>query len=158
MQRDTRPKRVTMRDRASDEDRPRFVRGNDATPERLGEADDIAWAIAQELEEFFYKHKITTGKNAAWLFKRGGYALDKSAIRISYAAHRDRFRDGDGRQMTLAEFGRMIVRYFAKNYDWAFCANADDVIGMFYDPVTLDDCMKGLWRTYRDRRNRKGIA
>lgn len=151
------PKRVTMRDRA-DEQMPRFVRGQDATPDRVGNPDDIAWAIAEELERFFYEQKIATGKSAAWLFKRGGYALDKSALRISYAAHPERFRDGDGKPMTLAQFGRNMVRYFKKNYAWQYCANADDVIGMFYDAVTLDACASGLWRVYKDRRIRKGIA
>lgn len=150
-------KRVTMRDRTKDEDRPRFVRGNDATPEPLG-ADDVSWAIAEELERFFYEEGISTGKNAAWLFKRGGYALDKSMIRDSYKSHPDRFRDGDGKELTLAQFGRSMVRYFRKNAAWAYCSNADDVIGMFYDPVTLDNCAKGLWRVYKDRRIRKGIS
>lgn len=147
-----------MRDRASDEDRPRFVRGNNATPDQVGTPDDAAWAIAEELEKFFYEEGIVTGKNAAWFFKRGGYALDKSMIRQAYADHPERFRNGDGKQLTLADFGRKMVRYFRKNSAWAYCSNVEDVIGMFYDPVVLDDCAKGLWRVYRDRRNRKGIG
>src|ERR1700693_4427303 len=100
------PKRVTYRDRErSDEDRPRWVRGRDATPQEIGQADDIAWAIAEELEQFFYDQGINA-KPAAWLFKRGGAALDKSKVRQAYSDHPDRFRDGDGRQLTLAQFGR----------------------------------------------------
>lgn len=154
----TKPKRVTMRDRASDEDLPRFVRGNNATPDRLGNADDVAWSIAEELERFFYEEGIVTGKNSAWFFKRGQAALDKSKLRVSYSEHPERFRDGNGRALMLAEFGRNMVRYFRKNAAWAYCSNADDVIGMFYDPVTLDNCAKGLWRAYRDRRKKRGIA
>lgn len=153
-----RPKRVTMRDRASDEELPRFVRGNNATPDRLGNPDDVAWAIAEELEKFFYEEGIITGKNAAWLFKRGQSALDKSKIREAYSAHPERFRDGNGKRLTLAEFGRNMVKYFRRNSGWAYCSNVEDVIGMFYDPVTLDDCAKGLWRVYRDRRKKRGIS
>lgn len=150
-------KRVTMRDRERDEDRPRFVRGNDATPEPLG-SDDVAWAIAEELEKFFYSEGISTGKNAAWFFKRGQYALDKSMIRRVYAYHPERFRDGDARQLTLAQFGRNMVRYFKKNAAWQYASSVEDVIGMFYDPVNLDNCARGLWRVYKDRRIRKGLS
>jgi hypothetical protein len=152
-----RPGSLRDRERRADEDRPRFVRGENATPERLGNPDDVAWAIAQEMEKFFYDEGIITGKNAAWLFKRGQDALDRSAIRINYAAYPERFRDGDGKQLSLADFGRNVVRYFKKNAPWGYCNNVEDVLGMFYDPVTLDDCAKGLWRVYRDRRKRKGI-
>lgn len=150
-------KRVTMRDRASDEELPRFVRGNNATPDRLGTPDDIAWAIAEEVERFFYNEGINTGKNAAWFFRRGQSALDRSMVRQAYKDHPDRFRDGNGKQLTLAEFGRNMVRYFRKNSDWSMCSSVEDVIGMFYDPVTLDSCAKGLWRVYRDRRTKRGI-
>src|SRR5579864_686545 len=102
------PKRVTMRDRMRDEDRPRFVRGNNATPDQIGTPDDVAWAIAEELEQFFYRERINTGKGAAWFFKRGQAALDKSMIRDAYVAHPERFRDASGRQLTLAEFGRKM--------------------------------------------------
>lgn len=150
-----RPKRVIMRDRVSDEELPRFVRGNNATPDMLPQ-DDVAWAIAEELEKFFYGEGITTGKNAAWFHKRGGAALDKSMIRKAYSEHPERFRDGDGRQLTLAQFGRNMVKYFRKNASWQY-GSVEDVIGMFYDPVTLDDCAKALWRVYRDRRKKRGI-
>jgi hypothetical protein len=150
-------KKLTMRDRATtDEQLPRFVRGQDATPDRLGNADDVAWAIAEELEKFFYNEGITTGKNAAWFFHRGRSALDKSMVRKSYSAHPERFRDGDGRQLTLAQFGRNMVRYFRRNASWQY-GTVEDVIGMFYDPKTLDDCAKALWRVYKDRRIKKGI-
>ena len=151
------PKKATMRDRARDEDMPRFVRGNDVAPDALGQ-DDVAWAIAEELESFFYAEGINTGKNAAWLFRRGQSALDKSCIRRAYSAHPERFRNGDGRQMTLAQFGRCMVRYFRAHAPWGYCQNADDVMGMFYDPVTLDDCARALWRVYSDRRAKKGIT
>lgn len=150
-------KKVTMKSRLLDEEKPGFVRGRDATPREVGQADDVAWAIAEELEKFFYDEGITTGKNAAWFFKRGGYALDRSMIRKAYKDHPDRFRNGDGKQLTLAQFGRNMVKYFRKNASWQY-GTVEDVIGMFYDPVTLDDCAKGLWRVYRDRRSRKGIA
>lgn len=151
------PKRTTMRDRErSDEDRPRWVRGKDATPKEIGQADDIAWAIAEELEQFFYDQGINA-KPAAWLFKRGAAALDKSKVRQAYSDHPERFRDGDGRQLTLAQFGRNMVKYFRRKSDWQFCSNVDEVIGMFYDPVTLDDCARSLWRVYRDRRTKRGI-
>lgn len=151
------PKRVTMRDRASDEELPRFVRGNNATPDKLGNPDDVAWAIAEELEKFFYKEGISTGKNAAWFFKRGQYALDKSKIRQDYKDHPERFRNGDGKQLTLAEFGRNMVRYFRKNGSWGYSGSVEDVIGMFYDPVTLDNTARALRRVYRDRRMMRGI-
>jgi len=154
-----RTKRVTMRDREkTDEDLPKFVRGNNATPDRLGNPDDVAWAIAEELEKFFYKEGISTGKNAAWLFKRGQSALDKSTIRQSYKTHPDRFRDGDGRQLTLAEFGRNMVRYYRKNGAWGYSGSVEDVIGNFYDPVNLDNCARALWRVYKDRRMMRGIS
>ena len=150
-------KRVTMRERA-DEDAPRWVRGKDATPDRLGNPDDVAWAIAQELEAFFYSQKIQTGKKAAWLFKRGQYALDKSMLRAAYREHPERFRDANGKPMTLAEFGRKIVKYFKRNMDWGYAANADDVMGMFYDPVNIDECTKGLWRFYSNSRAKRGVS
>lgn len=152
------PKRATMRSRAVDEELPRFVRGNNATPTPLGDPDDVAWAIAEELEKFFYSQRISTGKNAAWFFKRGGYALDRSMIRQAYKDHPERFRDGDGRQLTLAEFGRNIVRYFKKHAAWGYSGNVEDIIGMFYDPVNLDNCTRGLWRVYRERRLVRGIS
>lgn len=152
-----RPGSLRDREHRADESRPRFVRGDNATPDRLGDPDDVAWAIAQELEKFFYEEGIVTGKNAAWLFKRGQDALDRSALRINYAAHPDRFRDGDGRKLTLADFGRNMVRYFRKNAGWAYCSNVEDVIGMFYDPVVLDNCTKSLWKVYRGRRQQRGI-
>lgn len=149
-------KKQTMRERMADEDKPRFVRGRDATPDLLPQ-DDVAWAIAEELEQFFYKEGIATGKNAAWFHARGRYAIDKSALRTSYREHPERFRDGDGRQLTLAQFGRNMVRYYRKNASWQY-GSVEDLIGSFYDPVTLDECAKGLWRVYRDRRKRKGIS
>lgn len=151
------PRKQTMRDRAEERAVPAWVAGEDATPRSLGDRDDVAWAIAQELEQFLYEQAIPSGKNAAWLFKRGAAALDRSMVRRAYSDHRDRFRDGQGKQLTLAEFGRRMVRYFERHSAWGYCSNADDVIGMFYDPVTLDDCAKALWRVYRDRRAQRGI-
>jgi hypothetical protein len=153
-------KKTTMRDRAADEEsRPTFVRGNNATPVQVGAADDIAWAMAEEIEKFFYKEGINTGRNTVWYFKAVQASLDKSMIRKAYSDpnKHGRFRDGDGRQLTLADFGRNIVRYFRRNASWQYCSNAQDVIGMLLDPVTLDDCTKGLWRVYRDRRTKRGI-
>jgi hypothetical protein len=151
------PKRQTMREREQDARVPFWVAGEDATPSSLGERDDVAWAIARRFETFLYDQGIPSGKNAAWLFKRGQDALDKSCVRKAYSEHRERFRNGDGKTMTLAEFGAKMVRYFEDHASWYECSNADDVIGMFYDPVVLDDCAKGLWRVYRDRRARRGI-
>jgi hypothetical protein len=146
-------KKITMNQRASGEvDRPRsksvFVSGTD---------DDLAMTIAIELEQFFYTQGINTGKNATWLSKAGHAAVDRSMVRRAYSQHPDRFRDGEGRQLTLAEFGRNMVKYFRRNASWQYCSNADEVISLFYDPVTLDDCAKGLWRVYKDRRTKRGI-
>lgn len=153
-------KKPTMRSRLTEMEQneaPRFVRGNNATPTGVGNADDVAWAIAQEFEKFMYDEGIPSGKNSAWLFKRGQYAVDKSRLRRAYSAHPDKFRDGTGKQLTLADFGRRMVRYFKRNAGWGYCSGGDDVIGMFYDPVVLDDIMKALWRVYEDRRVKRGL-
>lgn len=151
-------KKTTFRDRQeADESLPPFVRGYNATPKALGNDDDVSWAIAQELERFFYEEGIITGKNAAWLFKAGQFALDKSRVRKEYSRHPKRFRDGDGKQMTLAEFGRKIVLYFRRNASWQYASGPEDLIGMFYDPVMLDSCARGLWRVYSDRRIQRGV-
>lgn len=137
---------------------PPFVAGSNTTPAALGERDDVCWAIAQELEEFFYNEGINSGKNAAWYFRRAQDAMDKCILRGAYKKHPERFRNGDGKQLTLADFGRNMVRYFRKNAPWGYCSNVEDVVSMFFDPVTLDDCIKGLWRVYKTRRMRKGIS
>lgn len=136
---------------------PRVFAGGNATPEGLGGRDDFAWAIASELEQYFIDQRVHTGKNAAWLFKRGSSALDRTMIRAAYSKNPERFRDGTGKQLTLAEFGRRMVRYFGKHSSWQYASSTEDVIGMFYDPVMLDECAKGLWRVYRERRARQGV-
>ena len=143
----------------ADEDKPGFVRGRNATPQAVGRdrADDVAWSIAEELESFLYKERIPSSKNAAWFFKAGQAALDRSDIRNMYREHHDRFRNGDGKQLTLAEFGRMMVRYFRANYGWAYCNTTEDIIGMFYNAVVLEEITRCLWRVYADRRAKKGI-
>lgn len=151
----TRP--VTMRDREAgiDESRPMFVRGHNATPKALGN-DDVSWAIAEELEAMLIREGVPNAKNAAWLFKRGADSLDRSILRKAYSKHPERFRDGTGRQLSLAEFGRNMVRYFKRHSDWQYANGADDVIGMFYDPVMINACARGLWRVYSDRRTQRG--
>jgi hypothetical protein len=154
-------KKPTMRDNLARDYRevqttPGFVAGSSKTPDGLGERDDFAWAIAQELTAFFYDEGINS-KTDAYYFRVGQSALDKSRVRRMYKQDPDRFRNGDGKQLTLAEFGRNMVRYFKRNAAWFDCSSVEEVVGMFYDPVTLDDCAKGLWRVYRDRRTRKGI-
>lgn len=155
-------KRPTMRDNLAGNHRevqtsPGFVAGEDRTPAALGERDDFAWAIADELTKFLYDEGINS-KGAAYYFKVGQDALDRSKVRRMYKEDPARFRNGDGKQLTLGEFGRSMVRYFRKNADWQFCNSVEEVVHMFYDPVTLDVCAKGLWRVYRDRRIRKGIS
>jgi hypothetical protein len=154
-------KRTTMRDNLAQDYRevqttPRFVAGSSRTPDGLGERDDFAWAIAQGLTAFFYDEGINC-KGPAYYFRVGQEALDKSMVRRKYKTDPSRFRNGDGKQLTLADFGRNMVRYFKRNSNWQYCTNVEEVVAMFYDPVTLDDCAKGLWRVYRDRRSRKGI-
>lgn len=156
-----RNKKPTMRDNLSGNYRevqtsPGFVAGDNKTPDALGERDDFAWAIAQELKVFFYDQGINA-KGEGYYFRVGQESLDKSMVRRKYKEDPSRFRNGDGKQLTLADFGRNMVRYFRKNADWQYCNNVEEVVGMFYDPVTLDACAKGLWRVYRDRRMKKGI-
>jgi hypothetical protein len=152
--------RHTMRDNLSGDYRevqtsPGFVAGNNKTPDALGDRDDFAWAVAQALTAFFYDEGVNC-KGPAYYFRVGQDALDKSMVRRKYREDPARFRNGDGKQLTLADFGRAMVLYFKKNSNWQFCSNVEEVVSMFYDPVTLDDCAKGLWRVYRDRRSRKG--
>lgn len=154
-------KKPTMRENLGQDYRerqnsPGFVAGDNKTPDALGDRDDFAWAIAQELVAFFYDEGINA-KGDAYYFRVGQRSLDRSMVRRAYKEHPERFRNGDGRQLTLADFGRNMVRYFKKNAAWQFCNTTEDVVSMFYDPVTLDNCAKGLWRVYRDRRLRKGI-
>lgn len=153
-------KRHTMRDNVSagreEKPIPPYVAGADKTPDALGDRDDIAWAIAQELVAFFYNERINC-KGEAYYFKVAQRALDKSCVRRKYKEDPSRFRNGEGRQLTLADFGRNMVRYFKKNSNWQYCASVEEVVGMFFDPVTLDNCARGLWRVYRDRRAQKGI-
>lgn len=154
-------KRATMRDNLAKDYRevqntPGFVAGASKTPDALGDRDDFAWAIADELTAFFYDQGINA-KSAAYYFRVGQQALDRSMVRRKYKEDPARYRNGDGKQLTLAEFGRNMVRYFRRNSSWQDCSSVEEVVGMFYDPVTLDDCAKGLWRVYRDRRTKKGI-
>jgi hypothetical protein len=154
-------KRHTMRDNLKEDYRevqtsPSWVAMGNKTPDALGERDDFAWAIAEELTAFFYDQGMN-GKQSGYYFRVGQSSLDKSMVRRKYKEDPARFRNGDGKQLTLAEFGRNMVRYFKKNSNWQYCNSVEEVVGMFYDPVTLDDCAKGLWRVYRDRRTRKGI-
>lgn len=154
-------RKPTMRDNLAGDYRevqtsPGFVAMGDKTPDALGDRDDFAWAIAQAMVEFFYDEGINA-KGDAYYFRVGQRALDRSMVRRKYKEDPKRFRNGDGRQLTLADFGRNMVRYFKKNAPWQYCNSVEEVVSMFYDPVTLDDCAKGLWRVYRDRRARKGI-
>lgn len=135
---------------------PGFVADSDKTPDHMGDRDDFAWAIAQELVAFFYDEGINA-KGEVYYFRAAQRALDKSKVRRLYKEDPDRYRDGDGRQLTLAQFGRNMVRYFKRNAGWQYCGSVEEVVSMFFDPVTLDDCARGLWRVYRDRRDRKGI-
>lgn len=155
-------KRHVMRDNLKEDYRevqntPMFVAGeSNKTPAGLGERDDFAWAMAQELVEFFYDEGINA-KSEGYYFKVAQSNLDKSIVRRMYKEDPNRFRDGDGNQVTLAAFGRSMVRFFKKNSAWGYCHSVEEVVSMFFDPVTLDSCAKGLWRVYRDRRKKRGI-
>lgn len=154
-------KKPTMRDNLAGDYRvvqnsPTFVARADKTPEGLGERDDFAWAIARELSAFFYDEGINA-KGEGYYFRVAQSNLDKSSVRRKYKEDPKRFRDGNGKQLTLADFGRNMVRYFKKNAAWGYCHSVEEVVSTFFDPVTLDDCAKGLWRVYRTRRQMRGI-